>query len=208
MSATETKTAWRLKGTGYEFCNCLPGCTCNFSGFPTSSDGSCKAAVGTRIDDGRCGEIDLSGLTVMAIIDWPKAIHDGDGRAVFVVPPEVTDEQLGCLAEIFTGQLGGMPWEILGSTFDVAGVVRAAVEIEGEGLKTTMRAEGVGEATGTTLKNPVTGEEHGVSIVLDEGFIWKTGRCGQGSFEVEAEGIHLAFQDSNWIRYDFEWSND
>jgi len=208
MSATETKTAWRLKGTGYEFCNCQPGCTCNFSGFPTSSDGSCKAAVGTRIDDGRCGEIDLSGLTVMAIIDWPKAIHDGGGRAVFVVPPEVTDEQLGCLAEIFTGQLGGMPWEILGSTFDVAGVVRAAVEIEGEGLKTTMRAEGVGEATGTTLKNPVTGEEHGVSIVLDEGFIWKTGDCGQGSFEVEAEGIHLAFQDSNWIRYDFEWSND
>ena len=55
----------------------------------------------------------------MAIIDWPKAIHDGNGRAVFVVPPEVTEEQLGCLAQIFTGQLGGMPWEILGTTFEV-----------------------------------------------------------------------------------------
>jgi hypothetical protein len=211
MAATdttpETTTAWRLKGTGYEFCNCQPGCTCNFSGFPTSPDGSCKAAVGTRIDEGSCGDVDLSGLTVMAIIDWPKAIHDGDGRAVFVVPPEVSEEQLGCLAQIFTGQLGGMPWEILGSTFEVAGVVRAAVEIEGEGLDTTMRAEGVGEATGTTLKNPVTGEVHGVSIVLDEGFIWKKGQCGQGSFDIEAEGIHLSFQDSNWILYDFDWSN-
>jgi hypothetical protein len=211
MSATdttpETRTAWRLKGTGYEFCNCQPGCTCNFSGFPTSSDGSCKAAVGTRIDEGSCGDVDLSGLTVMAILDWPKAIHDGDGRAVFVVPDEVTEEQLGCLAQIFTGQLGGMPWEILGTTFEVAGVVRAAVEIEGEGLETTMRAEGVGEAKGTMLRNPVTDEPHGVSIVLDEGFIWKTGECGQGSFEVEAEGIHLSFQDSNWILYDFDWSN-
>ena len=211
MSATdttpETKTAWRLKGTGYEFCNCQPGCTCNFSGFPTSSDGSCKAAVGTRIDEGSCGDVDLSGLTVMAILDWPKAIHDGGGRAVFVVPDEVTEEQLGCLAQIFTGQLGGMPWEILGTTFEVAGVVRAAVEIEGEGLETTMRAEGVGEATGTMLRNPVTDEPHGVSIVLDEGFIWKKGECGQGSFEVEAEGIHLSFQDSNWILYDFDWSN-
>ncbi len=212
MSATdttpETTTSWRLKGTGYEFCNCQPGCTCNFSGFPTSADGSCKAAVGTRIDEGSCGKTDLSGLTLLAIIDWPKAIHDGGGKAVFVVPPEVTDEQLGCLAQIFTGELGGMPWEILGSTYEVAGVVRSAVEITGEGLSSGIKAEGVGEATGTTLKNPVTGEEHGVSIVLDEGFIWKTGQCGQGSFEVEAEGIHLSFQDSNWILYDFDWSND
>jgi len=212
MSATEappeTTTSWHLKGKGYEFCNCQPGCTCNFSGFPTSADGSCKAAVGTRIDEGRCGETDLSGLTLLAIIDWPKAIHDGGGKAVFVVPPEVTDEQLGHLAAIFTGQLGGLPWSILGSTFEVAGVVRTPVEISGEGLSSKIKAEGVGEATGTTLKNPVTGEEHGVSIVLDEGFIWKTGQCGQGSFEVEAEGIHLSFEDSNWILYDFDWSND
>lgn len=211
MSATdttsETRTTWRLKGAGYEFCNCQPGCTCNFSGFPTSADGSCKAAVGTRIDEGNCGDVDLSGLTLMAILDWPKAIHDGNGRAVFVVPPEVSDEQLGCLAQIFTGQLGGMPWEILGTTYEVAGVVRAAVEVEGEGIEARMRAEGVGEATGTTLRNPVTNEPHGVSIVLDEGFIWKKGDCGQGTFEVEAEGIHLSFQDSNWIHYEFDWSN-
>jgi len=57
------------------------------------------------------------------------------------------------------------------------------------------------------LKNPVTGEDHGVAIVLDEGFIWKQGDCGQGSFEVEAEGIHLSFENSNFILYDFDWSN-
>ncbi len=207
-TTSQTTTAWRLKGTGYEFCNCQPGCTCNFSGFPTSADGSCKAAVATRIDDGRCGDVDLSGLTVMAILDWPKAIHDGGGRAVFAVPPEVTDEQLNCLAQIFTGQLGGLPWSILGSTYEVAGVVRTAVTIEGDGLNTRIRVDGVGEATGRMLKNPVTGEDHGVSIVLDEGFIWKTGQCGQGDFEVQAEGIHFAFQDTNWILYDFDWSND
>src|SRR5919112_6863284 len=115
MSATETTptTAWRLKGKGYEFCNCVPGCTCNFGGFPSSSDGSCQAAVTNRIDEGSCGDVDLSGLTVMALLNWPKAIHDGGGTAVFVVPDEVSDEQLGALAQIFTGALGGMPWEIL-----------------------------------------------------------------------------------------------
>jgi hypothetical protein len=205
--AASPTTAWRLTGTGYEFCNCQPGCTCNFNGFPTSSDGSCKAAVATQIKEGQCGDVDLSGVTAVAIIDWPKAIHDGGGKAIFVVPPAVTDDQLNAMAQIFTGQLGGMPWEILGTTFDVAGVVRADIELDANGMDSGFRIPGVGEAHGTTLKNPVTGEDHLVSIVLDTGFIWKEGRCGQGSFEVEAEGVHLAFQDSNWILYEFDWSN-
>ena len=207
MSATETTTAWQLKGKGYEFCNCQPGCTCNFSGFPTSPDGSCKAAVANRIDEGHCGDVDLSGVTALAIIDWPKAIHDGGGKVIFVVPPDVTDEQLDSLAQIYTGQLGGLPWSILGTTYEVAGVVRADVEIEDDGMHSGFRVPGVGEAKGTTLKNPVTGEDHLVAIDLNQGFIWKRGECGQGSFDIEAEGIHLTFEDTNWILYDFDWTN-
>jgi hypothetical protein len=208
MSLTETATTtWRLKGIGYEFCNCQPGCTCNFNGFPTSSDGSCKAAVANQITEGSCGDVDLSGVTALMIIDWPKAIHDGNGEAVFVVPPEVSDAQLGALAQIYTGALGGMPWEILGTTYEVAGVVRADVELDDAGINSGFRVPGVGEAKGTTLKNPVTGEEHRVAIVLEEGFIWKRGDCGQGSFDVDAEGIHLSFKDTNWILYDFDWTN-
>lgn len=52
-SSAETTTIWRLTGRGYEFCNCQPGCTCNFSGFPTSPDGSCKAAVANQVVEGR-----------------------------------------------------------------------------------------------------------------------------------------------------------
>lgn len=204
---TATKTAWRLVGTGYEFCNCNPGCTCNFSGFPSSSDGSCKAAVGNRIREGSCGDVDLSGIDVAALIDWPKAIHDGGGKAVFCVPPTVSDEQLGCLAQIFTGQLGGMPWEILGTTFEVAGVVRADVTFGGEGMNSGFSVEGVGQAQGGKLKNPVTGEEHDAAISLTDGFIWSHGDCGVGSFHFKAEGLDLEFKDSNWILYEFDWSN-
>lgn len=207
MSVTAPTTTWRLKGTGQEFCNCQPGCTCNFNGFPTSPDGSCKAAVANHITDGHCGDVDLSGVTVLAIIDWPHAIHDGNGKAVFIVPPVVSDAQLNALAQIYTGQLGGMPWAILGPTFEIAGVVRAEVELDDNGMHSGFRVPGVGEATGTTLKNPVTGEDHLVAIVLNEGFIWTRGDCGQGSFDVQAEGIHLSFHDTNWIRYDFDWTN-
>jgi hypothetical protein len=207
MTTTETTTAWRLTGKGYEFCNCQPGCTCNFSGFPTSADGSCKAAVGVHIAEGHCGDVDLADINAIALIDWPGAIHDGNGKAVFVVPEAVSDEQLDYLAKIFTGQLGGLPWSILGTTFEITGVVRTDVEIDDDGINSGFRASGVGEAKGTTLKNPVTGEDHNVAIVLETGFIWKRGDCGQGSFRVQAEGIDLSFENSNWIYYDFDWTN-
>ncbi|MHB8571743.1 MAG: DUF1326 domain-containing protein [Candidatus Dormibacteria bacterium] len=206
-ASTSVATKWELKGIGYEFCNCNPGCTCNFNGFPTSKDGSCKAFVGNHIKSGRCGDVDLSNISVAAILDWPKAIHEGGGRAVFVVPPAVSDEQLNCLAQIFTGQLGGMPWEILGTTFEVAGVVRRDVTLEEAGRHSSIRIDGVGHAQSTTLKNPVTGDDNNVDIVLAEGFIWRVGEAGQGDFEVSAEGVSLKFTGTSSIHYDFDWSN-
>jgi hypothetical protein len=207
ISDGETMTAWRLRGTGYEFCNCQPGCTCNFSGFPTSSDGSCRATVANKIIEGHCGGVDLSGINAVAILDWPNAIHDGNGKAIFVVPPEVSEEQLGCMAQIFTGQLGGLPWSILGTTFSVAGVVRAPVQIEDNGINSGFTIPGVGSAQGDTLRNPVTGDAHGVAIDLATGFIWKRGECGQGNFDITAEGVHMSFEGTNWILYDFDWTN-
>jgi hypothetical protein len=47
---------------------------------------------------------------------WPHAIHEGHGKAVFIVDPATTDKQVEALAQIFTGQLGGLPWELLGPT--------------------------------------------------------------------------------------------
>jgi hypothetical protein len=206
-TAAETTTRWNMKGTGYEYCNCAPGCTCNFSGFPSSEDGSCKAFVCNRISEGHCGEVDLAGVTALAIVDWPRAIHDGGGRAVFVVPPETTEEQIGALSQIYTGALGGDPWGILGTTYEVVGLVKAPITISGDGVESTVVAEGVGRGEGRSLRNPVTDEPHEAHIVLPQGFIWKDGLCGVGSFEAAAEGISLNFSDTNWILYQFDWTN-
>src|SRR5579863_7060594 len=145
MAATATATRWALKGVGYEFCNCDFGCGCNFGGFPNSKDGSGRAVVGLAIDRGSCGDVDLSRLKCAAILDWPKAIHEGHGKCVFVVDPTVTDKQIEALGQIFTGKLGGMPWELLGPTFEVTGLEKAKITIEGSGRKSVFKAEGIGE---------------------------------------------------------------
>jgi len=203
----EPTTRWSLSGVGYEYCNCNPGCTCNFSGFPSSSDGSCKALVANVIREGQCGDVDLAGVTAVAIIDWPHAIHDGNGRAVFVVAPETTDEQIGALSQIYTGALGGMPWEILGTTYEVAGLVKAPIQISEAGIDSAVEIEGVGRAQGRAMRNPVTDEPHEAHITLPDGFIWTDGNCGVGSFSVSAEGLALDFTDTNWILYEFNWTN-
>ena len=105
---------WKMIGTGYEFCNCDFECGCNFGGRPNSTDGSCRALVGVKIDAGSCGDVDLSGATCAAIVSWPTAIHEGNGKAAFVIDASTTDEQAGTLGQVFTGQPGGMPWELLG----------------------------------------------------------------------------------------------
>jgi hypothetical protein len=202
-----TRTAWHLVGKGYEFCNCDFGCGCNFGGFPNSKDGSCRALVGLHIAQGTCGDVTLNGVKCAAIVEWPKAIHDGNGKCVFVVDPSTSDQQIEGLAQIFSGKLGGLPWEILGPTFQVVGLEKAKITISGDGVKSVFRIEGIGEARGDTFKNPITGDEHRANVELPDGFIWTRGECGEGIFRVSAGGLSLSFEKTNWILYDFEWSN-
>jgi hypothetical protein len=205
--ATPAQTSWQLRGHGYEFCNCDFGCGCNFGGFPNSKDGSCRAFVGFHILDGTCGDVQLAGVKCASILEWPKAIHEGNGKAVFIVDPSTTDQQVEALAQIFTGKLGGLPWELLGPTFEVVGLEKARITIEGEGRKSVFRAEGLAEGHGSAFKNPVTGEEHLANVDLPTGFIWTKGQCGQGSFRAKAGPLNVAFEKTNWIFYEFDWSN-
>ena len=71
------------------------------------------------------------------------ATLNGNGRAVFVVEPSTTDAQIDALARIYTGQLGGLPWSILGTTYSVAGLVKAPIEIVDNGRHSSVRIPGI-----------------------------------------------------------------
>ena len=110
----QAQTPYRVKGVFLETCNCDSGCNCNFGGFP--DHGACEALIGIRIDDGKIGDTDLSGMKVVLAVKWPKAIHEGDGAAAIYIDESASEEQVGGIATILTGQAGGMPWEILATT--------------------------------------------------------------------------------------------
>ena len=157
------------------------------------------------IDNFAHGAVEALGLGYNDVLSRvnPRII----GSAAFIVDPATTDKQGEALSQIFTGQLGGLPWELLGPTFKVVGLAKAKITIEGSGRKSTFRIEGVGEGRGDTLKNPVTGEDHIVNVDLPDGFIWKKGETGQGSFRASAAGLSVESNKTNWIHYHYDWSN-
>lgn len=209
MSKNATERAWCLRGRGYEFCNCAPGCTCNFTGEPNSVDGSCKTAIAFRVSEGFCGEVDMAGLEVAFIVDWPGAIHEGGGRAVLCFRPTTSDEQLEGFTGILAGRHGGMPWSIASTTFDVVAVIRAELEIVDDGMSSSFSIGGIGEAHGTSLRHPSTGNENLVSIVFPRGgFIFDRADCGKGDFNIDVEGLHFDYTDTNWLKFEFDWANN
>src|SRR5687768_8322396 len=73
MRDTRLMAEWRMSGTYIEFCNCDPGCGCNFRGVPSSPEGNCEAVLTHVIDEGSFDGVDLAGARVSWALWWPGA---------------------------------------------------------------------------------------------------------------------------------------
>lgn len=199
---------WYLKGYDLELCSCDPGCGCNFRGFPSSKEGNCEAFVANVIDDGRYGDVDLAGAKVAWALWWPKAVHEGGGRAHAYVDC-ATDQQFDALAKMWRGEVGGVYFEIFNSTFvEPTTVERAAVDLKLDGKNSRFSVKGVGEGIMAPLRNPVSGEENNVRIVNPDAFIWKDGEVTQGErLRVDLPDINMDHKGRHGIFARFEWSN-
>ena len=205
---TETRTPYRIKGYWLETCNCDAGCNCNFGGFP--DHGSCQGLIGIALQEGNYGNVDMAGVRAVVAAKWPKAIHDGDGKAVFFVDDSASSEQAESLANIFSGKDGGLPWEIFATTLtSVEGPVIKSIEMHLDGRNSSFRIEGILEATMSPLKNPVTGEENEVHIIFPKGgLIWNDGDSATTStMRIDYGDIKFDHPGQNGIFAQIEWTN-
>ena len=196
---------WRIKARYYEACNCAYGCPCNFNGFPTH--GNCTGLVAFAVDDGERDGVDLAGLKVASAVDWPGAIHEGNGRMVVFI--DGNDEQREAIIPILTGQDGGLPWEILATTItEINGPHFESVEIEDNGTDSKLRVGDKYVVEMETFTNPVTGERHEVHTVMPDGFIFSDGLvAGSKTARVDADGVSFDCSGNNAYYANVEWSN-
>ena len=202
------QTKYRVKADFIEVCNCEPGCNCNFGGFP--DHGKCEGIAAMQIQEGTFGDVDLAGLKAIVAVQWPAAIHDGNGTAVLFIDDSANQNQVDALATILTGQAGGMPWEILASTISSAvGPVVTPIQMTMNGRNSHFSIDGVLEAQMVPLKNPVTGEENEVHIVFPNGgMVWDDGDIATTSvMYIEHEVITFDHHGQSGTFARVDWSN-
>src|SRR5258705_12064011 len=74
---------WELKGTVVVACNCDYGCPCNFNALPTT--GKCEGSWTWHVDRGAFGGTSLDDLNFTVAVNWPGAIHEGNGESGILV---------------------------------------------------------------------------------------------------------------------------
>ena len=196
---------WSIKGRYVEACNCAVGCPCNTTGFPTH--GNCEATVAFRVDQGQRDEVDLAGAKVVAGVQWPKAIHDGNGKmAVFI---DAKPEQRDALVSILTGKDGGLPWEILATTIsDIKGPFYETIDFDIKGTSSKLKVGNKIDVQLKGLTNPVTGEPHEAHMIVNGGFIWTDGNiCTTSANKAEADGVKFDHKGNSAFYADINWSN-
>jgi hypothetical protein len=132
--------AWTLKGRYAETCSCELMCPCNLTFDHGATYDYCRATLAFDITEGEIDGTDVGGLKVVAIIDTPKVMTEGNWRLGVLLDENASEEQGDKLARVFTGQLGGPMAGIAPLVGEVAGVERARIEMQHADTRHSVRA--------------------------------------------------------------------
>ena len=178
---------WSFDADYLQTCNCDYGCPCEFSAPPTT--GSCEGLGAWRIEKGSFDNISLDGLGLGFAAKWPKAIHEGNGIVCLFVDEKASPEQRQALIEIGSGQAGGLPFEILATTFSTLLEPRfVRFDFHLDGLQSSARLGDHVKMALEPIKNPVTREAEQVAVNHGTGFIFQTAECAsarEGSVDID-----------------------
>ena len=171
--------AWKLKGTVVIACNCDYGCPCNFNALPTT--GKCEGSWTWHVARGAFGDTSLDDLNFTIAVNWPGAIHEGNGEGVILVDERADQAQRDAIAELVRGGVGG-PWAVLAWTWPtVHGPKPVPYDVQLDGVNSRVKAGDSYEVVSETIKNPVTGAEVHPGATLPEGIVFKEGDFGSST---------------------------
>ena len=190
---------WRLEGEWMKNCNCAFGCPCDFNANPTQ--GYCKGLLGMRITKGHFESTSLDGLSFFAVVSFPGALHEGNGQLQPIIEERASPAQREALFKIMSGQNSAE-----GTLFHICSLIVSKMHDPifapmtftfDEAARTArLVIPGVLETEVEPIKNPVTGADHRVQIVMPQGFEHRVGEVASsnirssGAIKFETRGGH------------------
>jgi hypothetical protein len=199
--------AWKLEGQYFENCSCNVPCPCTVSlDFGADRD-RCNAFLVFDVESGEVDGVDVSGVTVAAVIDTPKVMSEGNWRLGVLVDDQASDEQVEKLAAVFGGQLGG-PMEALGPLVaEQLGLERVPIEVTHDNGTHRIR---VGDDGEIEVQEVVPfGKESGEPVMLSGAFHpagpeMTIARATKSN--ISAFGIDFAYEGGSGFANPFSWA--
>ncbi len=164
---------WRLKGEWIKNCNCAFGCPCDFNALPTN--GNCQGVVGMNVLEGHYGDTDLGGMKFLVLVDFPGALHEGHGTVQAIIDDGASEAQMNGLGAILSGQEAdeGTLFNIFAAITETMLdpiVAPIAFQFDKDARTGKVVVPGIFETEIEPIKNPVTGAEHSIQVVMPNGF--------------------------------------
>jgi hypothetical protein len=182
---------WHIKGELMLSCSCTLFCPCVLSlGKHPPTEPQCQTWAGIRIDDGRYGEVELSGINLAVMIEIPGLMSRGNWSAGVFIDDKASVYQVKALTRIMSGQARGSTHllSILVSRF--LGVWQEEVHYEVEGDIRRLRVPKIidGEI------RPVAGNEAGKPTTIENSQYW----IGPQIVVAQATKSRFRHQGRNW----------
>jgi hypothetical protein len=160
---------WHIKGELMLSCSCAVFCPCVLSlGKHPPTETQCQTWAGIRIDNGRYGKGELSGINLALMIEIPGLMSRGNWTAGLFIDNMATAHQVKALTRIMSGQARGSTHllSILVSRF--SGVWQEAVSYEVDGDIRRLRVPKIidGEI------RPIAGKEGGKPTTIENSQYW------------------------------------
>jgi len=190
---------WRLEGEWMKNCSCAFGCPCDFNALPT--EGYCKGMVGMRITKGHFEKTKLDGVIFAVTVDFPGALHEGNGQMQPIIDERATAEQREALFNIMSGKFSAE-----GTLFHIFSLIVTKIHdplfvpitfsFDKDGRVARLLAKGVLETEVEPIKNPVTGAPHRIQVVMPEGFEHRAAEVASanirstGALKFDTQGTH------------------
>ena len=189
------KTKWSIEADFIQACNCDFGCPCEFSAPPTR--GFCEGMGAWRINRGQYGDVKLDGLGFGFAAHWPKAIHEGNGICSLMFDERATPAQRDALLDICSGKPGGLPFEIIVTTFSkVLEPMYVPFKFHFNGRHSSVEIGDLVNVAVEPIKNPVTGDPESVRIEHATGFIFKVAECvSAAQMDVKLKELKFSWPD-------------
>jgi hypothetical protein len=99
---------WHIKGELMLSCSCTIFCPCVLSlGKHPPTEPQCQTWAGIRIDDGRYGDVELSGINLALMIEIPGLMSRGNWTAGVFIDDKASIYQVKALSRIMSGRAQG-----------------------------------------------------------------------------------------------------